>query len=298
MRPEFTVLNLNHNIEHCIWRYMSKIYLTITLLLALLGQGAYAQYPILRLNKRNTVVLRGVVSDDTVAALEIELMDISLVLKPTEIIYLVLDTPGGSVSAGSNLIDFVHGLPNQVKTISLFAASMGFHIAENLDERFILPSSTLMSHRASISGMGGQIPGDLVIELNYLLRDLNRMDRQAADRMSLSLKAYQHLIHDQMWLKGEEAVKMKAADRVIYARCDSSFAGSKEVELGNFMGIPVLGTMSNCPLITGIMNVHLAAPLSAKLEDRIDAKHMGDVYASDKSLFVKRYISPGKLLCN
>lgn len=279
------------------------ILLLFSMLFGLLEQAAYSktQRPkLVTLTKKNTLVLRGVVSDESVAVLEIELMEMSAKLKPTEIIYLVLDTPGGSVEAGSALIDFVHGLPNKVKTISLFAASMGFHIAQSLDERLVLPSSTLMSHRASLSGLSGEIPGELLVQVNYLLRNLNRMDQIAAERMKLSRSTYQHMIRDQMWLKGEESVTMRAADRVILARCDSTFAGTTEILLGTFLGIPVMGTMSNCPLITGIMNVHFVPQEKSKEEadNTQEVKRMCEAYVSDKILFVKRYIVNGKLLFN
>lgn len=249
---------------------------------------------IITLNKRNTLVLRGVVTDQSVAKLQIEMLEMSAKLKPADTIYLVMDTPGGSVSAGLQLIDFAKALPQKVKTITLFAASMGFQIVQNLDERLILPSSTLMSHRASLSGASGEIPGELLVRIKAIMRRLNRMDKIASSRMGISVKKYQRLIADELWLDGQDAISMNAADRLILAKCDSSFQGEVQVELGSFLGIPVTGTMSNCPLITGVMNIQLGK--EGTKEDREEASQMCQVYKSDKNSFVKRYISTGLLV--
>ncbi len=273
-----------------------RLILTCLMLLGLLTQAAHSKpNTLLTLNKRNTVVFRGVVNAKSVALMQVEIMAMSARLKAGEIIYMVLDTPGGSVTAGNELIDFIHGLaPRRVKTVSLFAASMGFHIAQNLDERLVLPSSTLMSHRASLSGISGELPGELMTRLHFILNDLDRMDGIVAERMGITRKKYQRMIRDELWLNGDDAVKQKAADRVILARCDSSFSGTSEIELGEFMGITFMGKMSNCPLITGLLDVRMVGTESKDVTD--EAQRMCDSYTTNKTDFVKRYISTGKLV--
>jgi ATP-dependent protease ClpP protease subunit len=49
-----------------------------------------------------------------------------------EPIYLFLNTPGGSIQTGLEIIESLKGLDRPVSTVTLFAASMGFQIAQNL----------------------------------------------------------------------------------------------------------------------------------------------------------------------
>ncbi len=259
--------------------------------------NAEAKDEVLTLNKRNTVVFRGVVTSESVMQAELELVAKSAKLEKSEVIYLVLDTPGGDVDSGMAFIDFMKALPNKVKTITVFAASMGFTIVQNSDERLILPNGVLMSHRAKISGASGEIPGELITRLKFILRDLNEIDRVSAKRMKIPVTDYQELIRDEYWVKGFESTKKNASDRTILARCDDSFNGTSEVVIGSFFGIEVLGDMSNCPFITGVMNVHLAADdKSGTKEQRSEALKSGNLYKTDRRAFVNTYISSGKLV--
>lgn len=241
--------------------------------------------PILILNKSNSVVLRGEVSAESVAKLQIELLEMSQRLSPFAVIYLVLDTPGGSVSAGAELIDFIKALPQKVKTVTVFAASMGFQIAQNLDERMILPSGTLMSHRAS-GRFEGEFPGEMTVRLQFWLKEITRLDQIAAMRMQISIASYQALIRDEYWVKGANAVADKAADRVILARCDSSFKGTERIIIGSFFGIPISGVVSKCPLITGIMDVR-AEGGEDKSKER--ALELATKYVKNKADVVKHF---------
>src|SRR6056297_3136731 len=66
------------------------------------------------LEKGNTVVFRGEVSQSSVTKVQLELQKLIRTVPKNKPIYLVLDTPGGSVFAGLNLIDFIKGLNRKV----------------------------------------------------------------------------------------------------------------------------------------------------------------------------------------
>jgi ATP-dependent protease ClpP protease subunit len=264
----------------------------VTLFCSLLPQAAQSEDKPLVLSKRSTLVLRGVVTSESVAKLEVEALQMSLTMNPNETIYLVLDTPGGSVPDGNQLIDFLKALPQKVKTVTIFAASMGFHIAQNLDERMILPSGTLMSHRAAISGMSGQVPGELNSRLFAEMQVLRHMDEVCAARMKYTLQTYREYIQNELWLSGQDAVTYRAADRITLVKCDGSLSGMQEVELGNFMGANIFGMMSNCPLITGILKVRIEEA-NAKAEDLKAIREFAETYKLDKTNFVRKYISTG-----
>lgn len=173
--------------------------------------------------------------------------------------YLILNTPGGSVTAGRNFIDVVKGLPCRVNTITIFAASMGYQIVQNLDTRYILPSGVLMSHRARLSGIGGQLPGELISELNFYQEFINELDVIAAKRVGIPLEQYKKDIYDELWLIGKKAQERKHADKVVVPKCNKSLEGTREKKVQTLFGEFSL-VFSQCPLILGPIEIKRATP--------------------------------------
>lgn len=207
------------------------------------------------LTEDNHVIFSGKVDAQSVSRAQVQLASLSSKLPDSAIIYLIIDSPGGSVMAGNQFIDFAQALPQKIKTIPLFAASMGYHMAQSFHERLALPSTTLMSHRASLGGIGGQIPGEFESRLNNIKNILTEMDQFVASRVGISLEEYKAQIHDELWLTGREAVTRKHADRLIKAVCDKSLLSGNRVESVNTIFGPVQVEMSRCPLINGPISV-------------------------------------------
>lgn len=205
------------------------------------------------LTEKNTISFNEVVTAESVARLQMQLQEMSEKLSPDDDIILVMNTPGGDVSSGNQLIDTIKALPQHVKTLTLFSASMGFHIVQNAGDRMIVNSGTLMSHRAK-GGMQGEFNGSLNTRLSWVYQILTRMDQASADRMHLSFAAYQELIRDEYWVSGQDAVISQAADRVVNARCDKTLSGSHDQAVQTFFGSIVV-KFAKCPLITGPLSV-------------------------------------------
>lgn len=205
------------------------------------------------LNENNHITFSGPVTEASVAQAQVKLGLISSKMSTKGTIYLVIDSPGGSVTDGNRFMDFAKSLPQTIKPICIFCASMGYHMFQSFDERIVYTSSTLMSHRASLGGIGGQIPGELESRLNWIKSILEIMDASVAKRVGLSKEAYQKLIYDELWLNGVDAVKTKHADKVAKIRCSQDLInGTKDEEVLTMFG-PVKVKVSKCPLITGFL---------------------------------------------
>lgn len=267
------------------------------------------------LTSKNSLSLRDVVMPDSVAKIQDKAIQLSQKLDKNEPIYLVLDTPGGSVDAGNQMIETLLALPNRVDTITIFAASMGFQTVQGLGKRYITPSGTLMSHRAA-GGVRGQIPGEAVTRLRWMLEDIQRMETRTAARLNMSLQDYQALIWNEYWVSGENAIKEGMADEEVLMRCDSSLSGTKTEKVYTFFG-PIKLVWSNCPLITYPLDVDLSdlwifkdekkkddgkkkeesmspAELERLALQRAELKEFINLLYRDKASFVKKYVVTGE----
>lgn len=251
---------------------------------------------VLTLSERNSIVFRGPVTSASVAAFQKAILEKSNQLPKDAVIYMVIDSPGGSVIDGNYLIDTVKSLPQKVKTITIFSASMAFQMVQNFEERLIIPSGTLMSHRASggFKGeFGGDGKGELITRLNWILKILKAADENAAFRMKLSLNDCQNLIRDEYWATGKDAVSEKAADRLVLVKCDESLLNKQEtVIIKSFFATATL-TFSGCPVITYPLDVKMQFGNNATNKEEFET--FINKLILDKRNFVKDYITTNKI---
>lgn len=213
-----------------------------------------AKTPVITISNYNTVILKGTVRGRTVAKVQQKLLKISERLRQEETIYLVLDTPGGSIYAGLELIDFAKSLPQKVITITINAASMGFVITQALDDRYILPSGTLMMHRATV-GIRGQINnGEFETRSNHIKEVVQDIESFMIKRIGVSLESYREIVKDEVYNNGKQAVESNFADKVVLIRCGKDMSGSYSEEVRSFWG-NFWVTWSKCPTITAPLDV-------------------------------------------
>lgn len=176
-------------------------------------------------------------------------------------IYLFLNTPGGSVQSGAELIEVLKGLKRPVKTITMFAASMGFQIAQGLGSRYIMNSGTLMSHHAT-GGMegqfGGSLPNQLGNRIGWLEAQIKEFDMLTVRRTNgkQTLESYTKAYDHELWLTAPAAVAGGYADEIVQVRCNSSLDGYTTHEV-SFMGMGFEFDLSNCPLNTSPVHVKI-----------------------------------------
>lgn len=249
--------------------------------------------PVIVLGKKNTLVFRQVVTPKSVAKLQRRLLDMSYRLKRSDTIYLVLNSPGGSISAGNLFLDTAKAVPQKIKTITIFSASMAYHMVQNLDDRIITPSGTLMSHRARVEGFGGEIPGEFNTRAEWLLRELLVMDARVAKRLKMSLADYRQMIRDEYWVNGQDAVKERSADRTALVRCGKDLKGTTEEEVRTFFGVVKL-LYSECPMITHPVEVDMSDLDFPSITEKTSFERMLSALLNHKKRFVSEYVMSNK----
>lgn len=214
------------------------------------------------LSSKNTVSLNDEVKDESMADLMEQISQLNQTLPKGEPIYLVINTPGGSIYAGLELMEFIKGLNRAgrpVDTVTLFSASMGFQFVQAFGKRYIVESGTLMAHRAK-GQFEGEFPGEVVVRINSWLKKIKRIDSKVAKRAKMSLREYQKLIADEHWCEGQDCVDEHLADKVVAVSCDSSldkYSVRTRKEIMDGHTIVFRYYYPGCPLRTGVLDYEI-----------------------------------------
>jgi ATP-dependent protease ClpP protease subunit len=235
------------------------------------------------LTESNSVMLRGPVSWESVTEVQKDLLLLSASVRESQPIYIVLDSPGGSVPAADMFITTMQSLPQPIHTISIFSASAAFQIAQHGKVRYGLRNTTLMSHRAVIR-TSGQLDGELESRVNLYKNMVNIMDIVASNRVGLSMEVYKEKILNEWWVYGQDNIKQNTLDKIVNMQCSKSLIkGTVEHTVDSLFGSRTF-LFSKCPL--------LVAPIGEKIQRyrSIKEKSYYDLLFNDKPEFIKRHM--------
>ena len=133
------------------------------------GERAYDIYSRLL---RDNIIFVGTPIDDNVANLVTAQLLFLEAEDPDRDIYLYINSPGGSITAGLAIYDTMQFVKNDVNTICIGqAASMGALLlaAGAPGKRFGLPHSRILIHQPMMAGLSGQAT-DIDIHAREILR--------------------------------------------------------------------------------------------------------------------------------
>ena len=138
---------------------------------------------------------------------------------PEKDIYLYVNSPGGSVSAGMGIYDTIKQIRPDVCTICVgFAASMGAFLlsAGTKGKRMSLPHSRIMIHQP-LGGAQGQAT-DIEIQAREILYIKQRLNEILADHTGKPLEQIQEDTERDFFMSAEEAKNYGLIDQVIDRR--------------------------------------------------------------------------------
>ncbi|EAW33753.1 ATP-dependent Clp protease proteolytic subunit [Lyngbya sp. PCC 8106] len=138
---------------------------------------------------------------------------------PNKPIYLYINSPGGSVTAGMAIYDTMQYIKSDVVTICVgLAASMGaFLLASGTPgKRLALPHARIMIHQP-MGGTRGQA-SDIEIEAREILRIRSLLNSILAERAHQSIEKVEKDTDRDYFLSAEEAREYGLVDQVIEER--------------------------------------------------------------------------------
>lgn len=177
------------------------------------GERSYDIYS--RLLKERIIFLGEEVNDASASLIVAQLLFLDAE-DPGKDIYLYINSPGGSVTAGMAIFDTMNYIKSDVSTICTgMAASMGAFLlaAGTKGKRFALPNSTIMIHQP-LGGVQGQA-SDIKIHTEYLLMIKEKLNKILSENTGKPLEQVEKDTDRDNFLSAEEAKEYGLIDEVM-----------------------------------------------------------------------------------
>jgi ATP-dependent Clp protease protease subunit len=180
------------------------------------GERAFDIYS--RLLKERVVFLVGPVNDATANLVVAQLLFLESE-NPDKDIFLYINSPGGSVTAGMGIYDTMQFIKPDVSTLCIGqAASMGAFLlaAGAKGKRFALPNSRVMIHQP-MGGFQGQA-SDIEIHAKEILYLRSRLNTLLSQHTGQPLEVIERDTDRDFFMSAEAAVQYGLVDKVLVKR--------------------------------------------------------------------------------
>ncbi|HDH5031410.1 ATP-dependent Clp endopeptidase proteolytic subunit ClpP [Staphylococcus aureus] len=177
------------------------------------GERAYDIYS--RLLKDRIIMLGSQIDDNVANSIVSQLLFLQAQDSEKDI-YLYINSPGGSVTAGFAIYDTIQHIKPDVQTICIgMAASMGSFLlaAGAKGKRFALPNAEVMIHQP-LGGAQGQAT-EIEIAANHILKTREKLNRILSERTGQSIEKIQKDTDRDNFLTAEEAKEYGLIDEVV-----------------------------------------------------------------------------------
>jgi len=184
------------------------------------GERSYDIYS--RLLKERVIFLVGPVNDMSANLVVAQLLFLEAE-NPDKDIYLYINSPGGSVTAGMSIYDTIQFIKPDVSTLCIGqAASMGAFLlaAGAKGKRFSLPNSRIMIHQPS-GGFQGQST-DIEIHAKEILYLRSKLNDILAHHTGRTAEEIDRDTERDNFMSAEQSVEYGMIDKVIGSRSEAA----------------------------------------------------------------------------
>lgn len=148
---------------------------------------------------------------------------------PDKDIYLYINSPGGSVTAGMAIYDTMQFVQPDVATVAMgLAASMGQFLlsAGAKGKRYALPHARVMMHQP-LGGIGGTA-SDIKIQAELILHMKKQMAEIIANQTGQTVETIQRDSDRDRWFTADQALEYGLVDHVVKNARDVSGGGGTQ----------------------------------------------------------------------
>ncbi len=184
------------------------------------GERAYDIYS--RLLRERVIFLVGPVNDVTANLIVAQMLFLESE-NPDKDIYLYINSPGGSVTAGLAIYDTMQFIKPDVSTLCVGqAASMGAFLlaAGTAGKRYCLPNSRLMIHQP-MGGFQGQA-SDIEIHAKEILFLKQRLNEMLSKHTGQPIERIERDTDRDNFLSAQAAVEYGLVDKMLSSRADAA----------------------------------------------------------------------------
>lgn len=182
------------------------------------GQGERSYDIYSRLLKDRIIFLGGEVTDDSANAIIAQLLFLEAD-DPNKDIFMYINSPGGSVTAGMAIYDTMQYIKCDIETICIgMAASMGSFLLTGgtKGKRLALPNSEIMIHQP-LGGAQGQAT-EIQIAADHILKTRQKLNQILAENTGQPLEVINADTERDNFMTAEEAKAYGLIDEVIKNR--------------------------------------------------------------------------------
>jgi ATP-dependent Clp protease protease subunit len=171
--------------------------------------------PVQRLLEERIVFLGSEVTDETANEVCARLLLLDSIAADKDI-YLYINSPGGSITAGFAVYDTMNFVRADVATVALgFAASMGQFLLSSgaKGKRYALPNASVVMHQPH-GGFGGT-SADIQTQANQILHFKRRMAQLTSEQTG---RTVEQIVEDgdrDRWFTADEALDYGFVDAVV-----------------------------------------------------------------------------------
>ena len=180
------------------------------------GERHYDVYSLLL--KERIVMLNGEINDVVASHIIAQLLYLASKDPHKDIqLYLYINSPGGSVSAGLAIYDTMQHIPCDVSTICIgLCASMGAFLLSGgcKGKRYSLPNSEIMIHQPSGGASG--VASDIDIASKRIQKLKKKLNMILASNTNKTLSQIQKDTERDYFMDAKEALEYGIIDKIIY----------------------------------------------------------------------------------
>lgn len=168
-----------------------------------------------RLLKDRIIMLNGEVNDASASLIVAQLLFLESE-DPDKDIYLYINSPGGSITAGMAIYDTMNYIKPDVSTICMgMAASMGSFLLSSgaKGKRYALPNAEIMIHQP-LGGFQGQAT-DFDIHARRILKIKENLNKILSKNTGKPLEEIKKDVERDNFMEAKEACEYGLVDRVI-----------------------------------------------------------------------------------